>query len=394
MTTRLLGLVFLIALTVFPLERTLAQVPADSVVLVESLRIGAHEAAPEFRQISAAARSSQGGWYVADGAVPTIRRYGEAGDYLGTIGRIGGSPGEYKAVDGMAVIEGGELLVWDATSKRVSLFSESGEFVRGFSVERGVRDGRSFVAAPDGTLFLWRWVGEAPTETRDGLTAEWIRVTPRGEAVSLRPVPRAMRRGPEYALSGRGGYFRPFSTETVSAMGPDGSFYVARNDEYSILHIAADGSHSLLVRPETPVELVGPEVVQWEEWSRFISEKTLGARESFPPVPSRKPFFRDLLVDDSRRLWVSRYTPAVFRAQNEWEARSRRGPAPRFEWRDLPRWDVFSPGDRYCGFVVLPFSTSLLGGAGEFAWGVQEAPNSTEHFVVWRLHLATGGSIC
>lgn len=372
-----------------------AQSDSSDIALQETLRIGGKGEASGFRSISAVARSGSGDWYVADASVPEIRRFSATGDLLGLVGRPGDASGEFRAVDGLSVTSEGQLVVWDATNKRVSVFGEGGDFVRDYPVERGVRDGRSFAGSADGTLYLWRWVGADPVETPDGLIAEWVRVAPSGRVSSLRPVPLVDRAGPTFALSGRGGYFRPFPSETLSAMGANGAFYVGRNDRYRIRHHWPDGTQTLLGRDEPAIRLTKEELSQWEDWADFFAARAFEDRSAFLPIPRTKPYFRDLLIDDAGRLWVSRYTDAVYHLREPAETLTpARRNAPGFEWRDAPRWDLFSPSDVYCGSVILPFDTELLGADGDVAWGVQESPGQGEYLVVWDLRLPEPSADC
>lgn len=358
----------------------------DSIPLAEVLRIGNPDTGEGFGYISAVARSEDGDWFIGDRRVPSIRRFSSAGQYLGSVGQPGEGPGEFRDVDGLVVTDSAELIVWDATNKRVSVFGPDGSFRRSYPVERGARGPDDFAASPDGTLHVWQWVGDVPMETPEGLIAGWYRVDPDGTVESVMPVPRPVREGPVYVISGRGGYFSPFVTETLSAMGGDGTFYTGRNKEYRIRRLHPDGTVSWVTRDVEQVSLTAEEKAQWEAWSDFFAWRAPDRPSDFYPIPDQKPFFRDLEVDASERLWVSRYTPAVFREEPPAEGRRReeRGSAPPFVWRDQPRWDLFSTDDEYLGFVVLPFKTAFLGAEGNLAWGVQEGEGG-DYLVVWSL---------
>lgn len=361
---------------------------ATEIQLTEELRVGGIDGPEEytFGSVTTLAPAPDGSVVVADGQVPVIRRYDAAGQFIADVGRRGEGPGEYLSLDGLAALEDGRLVVWDGRLRRLSFFGANGIYTESASIPVGMGGWRGFVWSPQGDLFIRAIPETGFVETPDGTPADWSRVTLDGDIERLAPVPIEERIGPRYVLAGRGGYYYPFVTATLSAMSPDGSLYRVRNDEYAIYHVHPDGTETVIRRDEPRVRLRSEEKAEWEARSESFAQRTPDRRSDFFPIPEVKPFIRELVVDIDGRLWVSRYTEAEFMEYSESEAADRREQnLPSYQWRDLLRWDVFSPDDRYIGSVTLPFKTSFLTAADDILWGVQAGDFREDYVVRWRM---------
>lgn len=363
---------------------------ADSVAIAEELRIGGLDGPEEytFGRVSTLAPGADGSVYVADGQISAIRRYDAQGHHQATIGRRGEGPGEFQAIDGIAVLDDGRLIVWDGGLRRLSIFDARNEIIETVAVPGGLGGWRGFVWSRAGDILLRLAPETGFAESRDGLIADWARVTLAGEVTRLGRMPLENRVGPRYVVAGRGGYYYPFVTATLSAAGPDGSLYQVRNDEYRIRRIHPDGTESVIERVEPRIELTAEEQAEWNARSERFAERVPEQRAEFFPVPTVKPYIRELVTDPDGRLWVSRYTEPEFLPYTEAQQEDRRSRnLPGFQWRDRLRWDVFSPTNEYLGSVTLPPRTSFVTAVGNDVWVVQ-AGEFDEDYVV-RYGMAT-----
>ena len=93
----------------------------DTFVAAPLSTIGAVDGAPElFGRIVGVAADGDRTVYVADGIGDLVRAYAPDGRYLGTVGREGDGPGEFRYLRGIGVASSGELTV--RGHFRVSLF--------------------------------------------------------------------------------------------------------------------------------------------------------------------------------------------------------------------------------------------------------------------------------
>jgi hypothetical protein len=356
--------------------------------LIEELRVGGLDGPIEytFGSVAAVAPAPDGTFYVADRQGPVVRKYDAGGTHLFDVGRSGQGPAEYSTLDGLGVSDDGRLMLYDGRNGRLSRFSSDGAFIGSVPVSGGLGGFRSFAYARDGSAYVRVFPEAGFSETPDGIPADWARIGEDGTVDRLMPVPPEERVAPRYVISGYGGYYRPLTTMTVSALGPDGSLYRVRNDEYRIEHEHPDGTLTEIARDEQPVRATDDEISQLEAISEAIASRPGADRSELFPIPAMKPFIRELVVDLDGRLWVSRYTEAVFMEYSEWERTNReeRG-APPYQWRDHLRWDVFDPDGAYLGAVTFPFKTTFVTAAGDEVWGIVGGEYEEAYIVRWRL---------
>ena len=360
-----------------------------AVALTEELRVGGLEGdeAYTFGYVTDIAPAPDGSFYVADSQVPVIRLYAADGTYVRDIGRSGEGPGEYRNVDALDVDPDGRLLVWDLGNKRVSVFDSTGELVTSTQVADGAGSGPWFMSTGDGDVLLRVYPEEGIVESREGFRVDLARVALDGAVERLDSIPLERSVGPYYVLAGRGGYYRPFNTMTLSATGPDGSLYVARNDAYVIHRILPSGDTLRIERPgEQPIPVTDRELAIWEAYSEQFAQRPNADRDDLFPIPTVKPFMRELAVDDDGRLWVSRYTEPVFfeYPADELAERKREG-RPALEWRDALTWDVFEDDGTFLGSVTLPNSTTFMTARGDDVWGVNAGEFREDYVVKWRI---------
>jgi hypothetical protein len=362
---------------------------ADSIPIVEGLRLGGLDGPMEttFGYVGPIAPTADGRMHVVDTQVPIIRTYGTDGTYMGEIGRAGQGPGEYRSVSSMTVLDDGRLMIWDQGNQRVSWFDETGTFLDSRPLTGAIGAADTFVIGGDGTIYT-RVAGDGPLiEGPGGIVGFWARIDVDGSVERLHPIPQEDRDGPSYVLSGRGGFYRPFTVMTLATMGPDGSYYEVRNDTYQIRHVHPDGHESFIARDEARVVVSPEETEEWQARSESMAQRPGSDRASFFPIPDVKPYIRYIMTDLDGRLWVSRYTEADYLPYTESEAADRAEQGlPSYNWRDRLRWDVYAPDDSYLGFVTFPFRTTLVTARGDEIWVVEAGPFREDYVVRYRMN--------
>lgn len=358
-----------------------------AVTITEVLRIGGLEGAEEytFGRVTAVAPRPDDGVYVADGQVPIVRVYDSHGTHELDIGGRGEGPGEFASIDGMGVVEDQRVVVWDGQLRRLSVFNVNGDFIESISVPEGLGMWRGFQWSTDGDVFVRVAPPTGLEESSSGLKSDWAKVSRDGRIERLWSSPDEDRVGPNYVVAGRGGYYYPFVTATLSAVGADGSYYEVRNDQYRIRHMHLDGRETVIERSEPRIAVTSEELAEWEARSESFAQRIPEARDQFFPVPKEKPYIRELVTDPDGRLWVSRYTEPIFVEYTEAQRESRRSRnLPDFQWRDQLRWDVYGASDEHLGSVTLPPNTSLMVALGQNLWVVQSGELDEDYVVLYR----------
>lgn len=360
----------------------------DSVALVEEVRIGSLDGDEPymFAYVAGVAPASDGTVFVADMQNFVVRRYARDGTFLHEFGRAGEGPGEFGYISAIQMDAEGRVVVLDQ-SRRVHTFEPDGAFVSTRIVDGMMGGWGRFALGSTGEIYsAFMAPQDGPLIDESQLQMYYARVDESGQPERLAAMPAEDPEGPRYVLSGRGGYYRPMVTMNLSTVGPDGAVYWVRNDEYRIRRLSADGDTTELVREEPRIELTDDELREWNARSESMAERSPEMRDQFFPIPTVKPYIRDLAVDADGRLWVSRYTNAVYVPYTPEEAADREEQGlPNYNWRDTLTWDVWSPDGSFLGTVTLPHKTSFSTASGNEVWGVQQGSFREDYVVRWRL---------
>lgn len=217
-------------------------------------------------------------------------------------------------------------------------------------------------------------------------------VDPDGTLARIAPLPLERVEGPGYALYGRGGPYRPMNTMTVSTIGPDGSTYWSRNDEYAVFKRSLDGDTTVVMREgQEAIPLSDDELREWNARSRSMFDRYQDDRDRYFPIPTVKPLIRELAADVDGRLRVSRYTGGVYMEYTPEERVYREAEGlPSYQWRNTLTWDVFDEDGVFLGTVTFPMRTTFMTATAREAWGVQAGEHSEDYVVRWRIEAFSG----
>lgn len=335
------------------------------LTLDETLRVGALEGEDRYTlgSVAAVLPFPNGGFWLADGTVPVVRRYAPDGTWLGDVGRAGEGPGEYLAPSGLAAGPDRRVLLFDGRLRRISTYSEDGSFLRSFPAGSGVVAPRSFVGDGEQVVF----VKTLEVSGEGGVAASWIGYDLTGRLLDSIPIPASNSEGPVFVVQSNGGDLRPFTTRTLSALTPSGAIVGGRNDAYVLERRDMTSLGEKFIECSiSAVRLLDAERPQWEARLKRVQEMARqgGGTAGSGPIPTEKPLFNDLWVDRDNRTWVRRHVSAIDSGET---SRTTSG-LPALRWREEPTWDVFDPTGGYLGTVVFPLGHILMEAVGDDVW--------------------------
>lgn len=277
-----------------------------TITLSPIATLGAAADSVRFGAFATVAAGPQGEYLVAPvGNGAEIGRYGRDGKFIGTVGRAGHGPGEFRGIRHVTLARGDSVLVLD---RRLTLFSPSFQYVRSGAPPSGVSPGQILMLR-DGSVVL---NGQGPD------TPLFVLFSPALDHVQ--PLDVAVKSQP--------GADRGF----VMARDGSGGFWAARQAyRYELLHFDSAG---------TLVDSLVPPALWYTDWS--FSPVTPEDPTTTPPHARIGGIWRDA----AGRLWVIGAS-----ADRNWNPLVRAGHAaqasvpPLSSWRTLfdSHLDVIDP---------------------------------------------------
>jgi hypothetical protein len=338
---------------------------------------------PEAQQlfrVSDATRLPNGNLAILNAGTSELRLYDGTGVHVRTVGGDGAGPGEFRSPRWL-VVRSDTLVVFDPfqDTGRLSYFTLTGDFLssQSLSVE-GIPYPDPVTMLSDGTLLDTR--GEAsigPMEVGHvRFTNIPVRYPPDGSHVdTVARVPGTEMFREEF----RGGMSQssvPFGRQEFTVAAPD-RIFLGNGEESVIEAFDFSGKHLMSVR--FPVEQAGvtPDLV--ERWIEATLQHPIyqarpdaaeRARRRFQetPVPTTMPAHRALVVDETGRLWVQRYTPP---------------------WEDASNWMVFDTDGMWLGDVDLPQDLQVFEVGDGYILGLVQDDLDVEYI---RLYRFSGGT--
>jgi hypothetical protein len=345
--------------------------------LVERLRIGTLDGSEEytFGRIDALAMTADGTIYMLDSQIPVVRVFSRDGRHLRSFGRRGEGPGELRQPTGLALLPDGRVLISDPANARVSVYSADGEPLDSWRMAGGFFTDEQVRVTRDGRVYVMALLSEPMSpEMRSGLVA----VGPAGTHIDTLHAPdwgyqtavltAQFQQGESRSISRSGVPFTPQPTWTLH---PDGYIVGGLSTRYAIEAFHRDGRVVRMERAVEPVAVLPGERAHREHAVTTSMRRTDPAwRWSGPAIPSTKPPFSGLRVDDDGRIWVrvaavAEVVPAAERPEPSPGAAP--GPEP---WREPLVFDVFAADGRFLGTVRPPPRFTLSGARGDEVWGV------------------------
>lgn len=292
------------------------------VTLVEELTVGKGDSPDEsFLEVNLFAVDDKGRIYALDSKDRKVKAFDEGGKFLGAFGKPGQGPGEFGLPSGIQVSPSGELVVEDATNRRLAWFSLDGRFLRNVSTA-----GRLALVS----LLLDGKGGIVGREM--GLSGNEMFFEIKKFDSDLKPL-FSIDKIP-FAIPLPGAKLDIMSLTAAYQVDAGGRIYYGRNIEYEINVYEPQGKHSRSIRKE-----YDPVKITQEDIDRIMSEIPstvvggVNVKDMFEFSKKIFPPFQSFILDDRGRLYV-----------RTWE----KGPA-----RDEYLVDVFDPEGRF----ILRFPT-------------------------------------
>jgi hypothetical protein len=308
----------------------------DGWSIVEEMRLGSIDSeGPEmFGEVRGVQLDALGRLYVLDAQAKEVRVFDAAGKHVRTFGRQGGGPGEFE--EPAALLWGPDENLWvvDQRNSRFSVFDTAGTYLTshprpggfaflpwpgGFDSAGNLHD--VAVSAKPGSPPM---VGLARYDRQMEPVDTFARPPFVAETFELRMGNNIMMMGV------------PFSPQLVWELSPDGDVWLGVNDRYRLHRVNYEGDTLRVVEREfEPLPVTEADrQAGMERLQNFIDR---GGTVDVNRIPSTKPAFRGLAIDEQGYLWV-------------------RPTAEAGEEDHL--FDIFDPEGRYLGKLRSPFPVS------------------------------------
>jgi hypothetical protein len=341
----------------------------DTARLVADLTIGQFEGPDEymFGSLQSLAVAADGSIYTFDRHATELRKYGPDGVYLGTFGREGGGPGEYKRPDGgLAVLSDGRVVLRDPGNTRLTVYSAEGEYLEGWRIRGSFNTSRQLYRDSADAVYTMILLDPQAdvTEWSYGL----VQYSSDGQIGDTFPAPvydyeppRLVAReqiGDDTNTSVNSVPFTPTAFWTFSPLG------------YMVGGLSTRYAIDLFVAPDSVLRI---ERANWDSAPVLAAEKEERERIATanmrytqpnwrwngPPIPDTKPPFAGVLIGERGRLWVILHQEAYHIEPQEPERQLAPGEIPEQTWFEPVAFDVFEPDGHYLGMVRTPrgFST-------------------------------------
>lgn len=340
----------------------------------------------EFDRVAGSARLGDGRIVVADGGSTSLRFFDSTGNFLASVGRKGGGPGEFSRLEAFFALPG-DTLVAGANIGDLSYFTGTG----GYLERRGTMNppipmagsGLAVALAPingSGT----RAVGKIHMPSPRGPGARWVDSFPvaivdSGNA-EIRPL--GMLPSMEFAM-GSDGPRQPWFGPMAVFASRGGRFYIGFGGAYAIRVYTSRGELEYTIRRAwTPVRVTSADidayVVEWgKRWSTMTGGEAAAERRAMrhDPYAATVPAFSQFLPDRAGRLWVR-------------EAHLADAPgAGALNTTPLvpSRWSVFDPSGRWLGDVLMPAHFQPHDIGADYVLGAAVDEDGVQSIVMYRL---------
>jgi hypothetical protein len=360
--------------------------------MVEELSIGVLDGADElmFASIGSMAVDEEGGIYAFDSRVPALRHFDFQGEYIRTLGREGGGPGEYGEwsdmfaqlhqlpgqlselqafVGALTVRRDGKIVLADLGNARLNLYEPDGTPAAHWSVQGGIFS-RQGIAVDTADHTYVSIVTEAIRPTA-ALEVGYLHLDPEGNAVDTMPVP-TLPGEPEARRLG------PTDPSKEHALSPLGYMVVGVTDDYSFEIRRPAGPTVRIERAYEPVSFAPEERAEWQAVLDWFKQADYPV--DIGSVPDRKLPYGSFLADERGRIWVRLHVTARKDETVESPSEGSNGPPP-ISWVEPNVYDVFEPDGTYLGEVRFPWRTTPLVVRGDTAWGVRRGELDEQYIV-------------
>ncbi len=311
-----------------------------------------------FYQAVALAVDSGDNIYVAEGGNHRIQKFDKNGNYILTIGKKGEGPGEFTDISDVLVDEEDNLYVLG--TRRIQLFSSSGEYLNGFGLETSLSN---FFLDSDGFLF-----GISSTSDRSGTKSRVVKLSSEGKLIKtcaeFSEHKTARRKSGEQFI-----FFRAYHSYTyrllLTALDSQTFSYVDTS-KYEIFIINKNGdliskiqadekSHSITQSEKD--HIIGR---LEERIARSGRTWPKGVLEEACAFPSSRPFFGGMIADDLQRLYLRRVKSVLDESEEQ-------------------IFDVYNKDGYFIYRIKMPFFPELV--KNGYLYNIEEDDETGEVFI-------------
>ncbi|MGQ9672897.1 MAG: 6-bladed beta-propeller [Candidatus Aminicenantales bacterium] len=324
--------------------------------LVEELTLGLSENPDEaFSEASTFIVDKGGNILVLDSKEKKIKVFDSVGKFLRTIGKPGQGPGEIEMPAGIQMTAGGELMVEDAITKRLSFFKPSGEFVTflSFADKMGLVN----IALDSRGNFLGREIG---------FSGEKMFFEIKKYDAQLKPLFTVDRIEFPVPLPGSGTKINLMSLSSVYQFDGVGNIFYGRNVAYEIKVFSPEGKHVRSIQKDYDrVKITQADIDEILERAGSMSIPGVNVKEMFE-FPDYFPPFQFFVLDEEGRMLVRTFKKG--KVKNEYEV------------------DVFDVKGRFVAQFISKADIRVW--QGDKLYGIEETEEGFR--VIKRYRLASG----
>ncbi|HEY4320079.1 MAG TPA: hypothetical protein VGM77_02785 [Gemmatimonadales bacterium] len=278
-----------------------------------------------FSRIGSVLLDPRGGLMVVDRKEQVIYRYDDTGKLLGTVGRVGSGPSEFRVPYALGWL-GDELMVFDPMNARILRWTRDAKYLGQWELTNRLTGQLPVFAGPHGTLWLYQG-GEGPSGKYQ---TNFTRLPSTGKHDTIwfpyheSKVSTSPPKGSDGYLvcTQKGGFtwfYSPFSEITTHrVVNWEGQLVEVSDADYRLAVMTAPGDtvkvleHTITRAPISDAEWSAG-LQEYKDWIAKNPDASCSGREV---RPASKPAIRDLATDNIGRMWVERYMPHGF----QWEA--------------------------------------------------------------------------
>jgi len=269
---------------------------ALKMTLIEDLAIGkADDPETSFSEASSLAVDIEGTIFILDSKNHNIKVYDKSGKLLRVIGKPGQGPGELGLCSGIMLTQNDQILVEDATNRRLALFNKSGEFIKNISMIH--TPGLISLVADSFGGFIGREMGFS-----EGNTEMFYEIKKYNQY--LEPLFSLDKLTSPMLYPGSAKKINPFGFLCSYQIDENGRIYYGRGTEYKIWIYDQDGNHLRTITKEYDRVRVSKEYINEILKRLNIASSGISKPEDLLAFPEFFPPFQFFLLDDQGQLYV------------------------------------------------------------------------------------------
>jgi hypothetical protein len=336
---------------------------------------GSRGQAPEdLLKVAGVVRLDDGTIVVANGSSAELKYFDRHGTHLTTAGGTGWTPGTFRVLGWMQLLESGEIAVYDESVRSLSAFDGEGNYVRSLLGGYDPRTNGAFLSIEgvfdDESVLVHQ--SRMSTELRSAERSEdwFVRVPKQGLPATVTngfPGEEILR----VRFVNAGEALRPpFGRSLHAAVSPT-RFYVGDDDGYTISAFSPDGTLMHVIRLEGAERPVTEDAIEAmvdlrTPAGRGVDRTSLAHSLRRQITHATMPAFSALRADPDGNVWARDFDVAPFAEREE-------------------RWNVFDPNGRYLGALEMPKAFTVLTVGLDYVAGVWKDRFGTERVRIYEL---------